>query len=329
MRNSSPPRARRADVGRLARALDGVSPAAGALVMATGVVSLDLLYDGARAPSLALLAVAAVAWLVLAGAVLLRAARTPGRLRREARTPGALTGPAGTCVLAVRLAVAGRWGAALGLAALGLLAWAGVLPRVLRRLPPRTRGVHFLVVVATEAAAGVLALLAAHAEAGWLVEVALGLALAGLALYGPVALRFDLAELRRGAGDQWVLGGALAICVVTLVEVTEAARAAGTLAGARSALDTLATAVAAAGLAAGLGLAAAELRWPRLRYDARRWATVFPLGMYGLVGYDLAGERHVQLLAAIARGWSWVATAVWLVVAAGLLRRLAPPRRRR
>jgi hypothetical protein len=24
----------------------------------------------------------------------------------------------------------------------------------------------------------------------------------------------------------------------------------------------------------------ADVRWPRLEYDARRWSTVFPLGMY-------------------------------------------------
>ena len=68
-------------------------------------------------------------------------------------------------------------------------------------------------------------------------------------------------------------------------------------------------------------LLVAELRWPRLRYNVRRWSTVFPVGMYAACSFVIATLTHASGITDFARVWVWVAVAVWLVVFAGMLRR--------
>lgn len=50
-------------------------------------------------------------------------------------------------------------------------------------------------------------------------------------------------------------------------------------------------------------LAVAEVRRPRLAYDVRRWATVFPLGMAAGASLSTASAAHV----------AWLLTFVGLV----------------
>jgi tellurite resistance protein TehA-like permease len=74
-------------------------------------------------------------------------------------------------------------------------------------------------------------------------------------------------------------------------------------------------------------LLVAEVIRPRLRYDVRRWATVFPVGMYAACSFLAGSAAHVSAITEFARIWVWVGVPVWLIVfAAMLVRGLEPAR---
>jgi tellurite resistance protein TehA-like permease len=66
-------------------------------------------------------------------------------------------------------------------------------------------------------------------------------------------------------------------------------------------------------------LVAAEVLRPRLGYDVRRWATVFPVGMYAACSFIVGDAADVALITDFARLWVWVAVLVWAVVAAAMI----------
>ena len=68
-------------------------------------------------------------------------------------------------------------------------------------------------------------------------------------------------------------------------------------------------------------LVAGELVRPRLRYSTTRWSTVFPVGMYAASSFALGAVTQAGAMTGFAQAWVWVAAAVWLVVAAGMVRR--------
>lgn len=70
-------------------------------------------------------------------------------------------------------------------------------------------------------------------------------------------------------------------------------------------------------------LIVAEVRWPRLRYDPRRWATVFPLAMYAVMSVTAGQAAGLDTLADLGRPAMWVAFAAWCAAAAGMARRAA------
>jgi tellurite resistance protein TehA-like permease len=58
----------------------------------------------------------------------------------------------------------------------------------------------------------------------------------------------------------------------------------------------------------------------RSSYDPRRWGTVFPLGMYAAMSYAVGRAEGRPAIVTFARDWTWVALAVWALVAAASLR---------
>jgi tellurite resistance protein TehA-like permease len=68
-------------------------------------------------------------------------------------------------------------------------------------------------------------------------------------------------------------------------------------------------------------LIAAEVLAPRPRYDVRRWATVFPLGMYAACSFAVGHSTGITGIGTFARVQTWLALAVSLFVFAGLIRR--------
>jgi hypothetical protein len=242
------------------------------VVMGTGIVSLDLASAGWSAGSDVLGALAAAVWLALAAT---------GELWSE------LAGVSATAVLGTRLLGFGWTGAAWPLLALAGGLCAVRLPRV--RLGRRTTGADLLAVVVVQS----LAVLAGRLGGDWLRVAAHGLLAVGLVLYVAIVSRLDARELRRGAGDQWIAGGALAISALAAADI-----------GLRP-LDHL---LAAAALAWLPVLIAGELAAPRAGDPGTRWSTVFPVGMYAAMAFavGLTGFAHV---------WAWVALAVWALAA--------------
>jgi tellurite resistance protein TehA-like permease len=70
-------------------------------------------------------------------------------------------------------------------------------------------------------------------------------------------------------------------------------------------------------------LVVGELLRPRAGFDARRWSTVFPVGMYAAMSHVVGHAAARPAIVAFARAWTWAAVAVWAIVALASARRAA------
>ncbi|MGH2874404.1 MAG: tellurite resistance/C4-dicarboxylate transporter family protein [Solirubrobacteraceae bacterium] len=325
MRRTGPGPGRRAPlpVSVLHHLLDSIPPASGAVVMGTGIVSVALRLDGRTILADAMTAIAAVAWLGLAVLLPARALRDRERFVVDLRHPTALTSIAGTGVLGTSLTLAGF--PALGVAALvvALGIWIGLVPHVLRHWQLPTTGASFIVTVATESLALLAATLADRERTVWLLFAALGPFLLGLCFYVAVLVRFDPRQLLVGIGDHWVTGGALAISTVVSGRIALAAQRTGTLWSGHGPLEAGALVLWSLTMVWLPLLIGAELARPRLRYSVRRWSTVFPVGMYAACSFFVGRLTHLEGIVYFAEVWVWLAVAVWIAVACGMLRRTA------
>ncbi len=187
---------------------------------------------------------------------------------------------AGAAVLGTRLAMQDYHVAAAALLAVSGVGWALLLLPVLRHWKTPTAGISFVLSAATEGLAVLGATLAITYRAGWLVSAAVPALILGLAFYVFTAARFDLRELLTGHGDHWVAGGALAISALAAGKVTEAAGALGQFSEQHRVLTASTLVLWCLAMVWLFPLVTGEILRPRLSYDVRRWATVFPLGMY-------------------------------------------------
>jgi tellurite resistance protein TehA-like permease len=62
-----------------------------------------------------------------------------------------------------------------------------------------------------------------------------------------------------------------------------------------------------------------EILQPRLHYDVRRWATVFPLGMYAVASIALGRLRGLGWMVTFGHVFTWIALAVWALTLVGML----------
>lgn len=275
-----------------------MQPGSFALVMATGIVSVGAAEAGRPVLSWTLFAVGAAAYLTLAALFAVRG----GELRRVE----ALTFVAGSGVLGARLALAGDLRPALGLWALAAAACAAlsvpVLRDLVRRGEARRSGSALLAVVAPQSLAVLGAILGRRLHTTVLTETAEALWAAGLLVYALLAPAIGLRVVRaaRGLGafrgDDWIAMGALAIATV----------AASELALAHAALVLWVATTAALAL-----VLAAELRSGPRSYEAERWATVFPLGMYAVASYATATVAPYRWLTELGLAAFWVALVAW------------------
>ena len=265
--------------------------------MGTGIVSVALSLDGRETLSRILLVVAALAWIAL----VLRALVVRRRLLREARLPGALSEVAGTAVLGTRLGMLGWSWAGIVLLVAAVAGWMLLLPPVLRHLPTPTNGASLLLTVSTESLGVLSATVAQHERAGWLLHAALVPLVLGLGFYLFVLARFDARELGRGQGDHWITGCALAIAALAGGKIAQAARSLHTLGGGTGALKWTALVLWLLAIAWLPLLLAAETLRPRLRYDARRWSTVFPVGMYAACSFVVGSVASAPAITRFAR----------------------------
>ncbi|MFF3498718.1 tellurite resistance/C4-dicarboxylate transporter family protein [Streptomyces sp. NPDC003247] len=296
-------------------------PAAGAAVMATGILSIGLNLTGHDVLSLTALALAGVGWVALAVDFAVRLLRERERWRAEAGTPAGLTAVAATTVLGARISSLGWQPLAEALLALAAVLWPVLLVEVMRHWERRMPGAVFLCCVATQGLA-VLAATLARAEAeAWLARAALVLFWLGLAVYVVTLARFSLRQVAEGAGDQWVAGGALAISALAGAKLLLAESGGLYLWNVDDAgvLRTMTVALLVLALLWYAVLLVAELWWPRPRYDMRRWSTVFPMGMTAVAALSVADAVDAPSLEGPGQVLLWIAVAAWLAVATGAL----------
>ncbi len=292
-------------------------PAAGAAVMATAIISVGLHLTGHEALSRVALVLAAALWLLLAGDFLTRLLRDRDRWSGEADTPPALTAVAATTVLGTRLSALGWQTAAAALLALAAALWPVLLIAVVRHWQRRMPGAVFLVCVATQGLGVLAGTLSPAVGVAWLGWAALAVFGLGLVLYGEALVRFDLREVRDGAGDQWIGGGALAISALTASKLALSPLWTG---AAHMALRIAALVLLGLNVTACAVLLGAEVYRPRPRYDVRRWSTVFPVGMTAAAALstsDATGIGALHPLGAVVLG---IAVAAWLLVLVGFVR---------
>ncbi|MFE5819888.1 tellurite resistance/C4-dicarboxylate transporter family protein [Streptomyces sp. NPDC056479] len=297
-------------------------PTAGAAVMATGIISVALHQTGYETLSRIALALACAAWLALAGDFTARLLwDRPGWLK-EAATPAALTAIAATTVLGTRFTALGWETLAEALMALAALLWPGLLITVARHWRRHMPGSVFLGCVATQGLAVLGATLAAAERTSWLAHTALVLFWVGLALYILALPRFDPRQIAQGAGDHWVAGGALAISALAGSKLLAADGPDLYLWNTDDAgvLRTVTAAVLVFDFAWYAVLLIGEFAWPRPRYDVRRWATVFPMGMTAAATLSVASAEDVPWLETPGEVLLWIAVAAWLAVTAGAAR---------
>ncbi|HEU5028641.1 MAG TPA: hypothetical protein VFV01_27280 [Spirillospora sp.] len=291
------------------------------MVMATGIVAVGLDLAGFTWATRVLLTVTAALWAVMAVTFGLRLRGGPERRRAQEREPVSLTTVAGSGVLGVGLLLLRYEMAAEVLLALMAVAWLLLLPRVVRHLRRRLPGAAYLVTVSTQSLVVLASTLAKQLSARWLVWPAGVLLALGLVLYLFVLSRFDFGQVRDGAGDHWVLAGALSISALACAKLAAAA-------GAPSPppLEGLMLVILAAALAWYVLLACAEAARPRTGYDGRRWSTVFPLGMTAAAAMTAGTVSGLRWLDVLGHVLLWPALAVWAVVAVGAVRHAAASR---
>ncbi|MGA8117828.1 MAG: hypothetical protein WCA46_29685 [Actinocatenispora sp.] len=301
-------------IGRLAPfAASRVTPGAGSAVMGTavlseafGLLSLDVL-------SLVLVAVAGLLWLLLAALFGYRLVGDRSLWRAEAELPTSLTAVAATCVLGSRVTLLGWHVLAGALLALGAVVWLALLPAVLRYWSVPTVGASFLVCVCAESVAVLAATIALAAGVRWLVVAAAVAFLSGVLAYPFVLARFDFRQLRVGAGDHWVVGGALASASLACAKLVTAAGT--TPVPVRRAVDL---ALWAGAMCWTVVLVAVELRWPRPGFDGRRGSTVFVLSMTAFASLWVGQVEGVGAIRVVGEVLIWPAFALCVLVGYGV-----------
>ncbi|MFF0199141.1 tellurite resistance/C4-dicarboxylate transporter family protein [Streptomyces sp. NPDC005017] len=293
-------------------------PAAGAAVMATGILSVGLHLSGHEVLSRILLVLACLAWLGLAADFVLRLLRERGRWLEEAGSPAALTAVAATTVLGTRFSVLGWQSLAYALLALATVLWPVLMVDVVGRWKQRMPGAVFLGCVATQGLAVLGATLAGAEEVAWLARAAMVLFWLGLVVYGFALARFDPRQVVRGAGDQWIAGGALAISALagSKLIAADSPRLYLWNQDDYDVLRSVTLTLLLLDVACYVVLLAAEAGWPRPGYDVRRWSTVFPMGMTAAAALSVSTALDVPWLKGPGQVLLWIAVAAWLAVAA-------------
>jgi hypothetical protein len=305
----------------LDRILTAIPPASGAVVMGTGIVSIGLSLDGQETISRVMLVLDAVIWGALAVLLAARAARDHPRFRADVRTPAALSAVAGMAVLGSRFTML-SWGwAGVALLVVALVLWAALLVPVLTNWVTPSVGSSLLLAVSTESLAVLAAELATREPAHWLLYASLAPFLLGLAFYGFVIRSFEIRQIAIGRGDHWITGGALAISTLAAGRITLTAKGLHALSGITEALKVVSLALWALAVAWLPVLLSAEALRPRLRYDVRRWSTVFPVGMYAACSFIVGTAVHAPGITDFARIWVWAGVAIWLFVFLAMLGR--------
>lgn len=331
--------------------LAGLSPAWFGMVMATGIVAIAAWQHGLVILAGGLFTLNVGAYIVLWLLYLLRLLRHPSEVAADVAdhmaSPGFFTAVAASGVLGSEvLLLVGNEAVAMFLwlvaIALWLLLTYGILTTLMTRQakPTLDRGIHggwLLVVVATQSIAVLGALLAAHADTSWRLQLeffALSMWLCGGMLYISIAtliiyrcLYFPVAP-----GDltppYWIGMGAMAISTLAGALLGMNAPDAPFLLSLRPFINGLTLLYWAVGtwwipLLVALTLWRHIRRRFPLRYDPLYWSAVFPLGMYAACTFEMAHAMELEFLNWVPSVFLGAALAAWTAAFIGVLRQLA------
>jgi tellurite resistance protein TehA-like permease len=328
----------------------GLSPAYFALVMATGIVSVDAhLLDMPRVAA-ALFWFNVAAYLAIWSLTVLRAVWFLRELWHDMvdhrSGPAFFTSVAASGVLGNQFVMlAGDFEAARLLWVLAVVLWVGLMYTIFTAftikenkpaLDEGISGAWLLAVVATQSIAVLSAQLAAHLERPYKLELnflALSMWLWGgmlyvwmisLIFYRYTFFRFSASDL---SPPYWINMGAMAISTLAGSLLIVNAPEAPFLASLAPFIKGFTVFYWATGtwwipmLVVLLVWRHAWARFP-LRYDPLYWGAVFPLGMYAACTFQMAHALELDFLYPFLPYLAYVALAAWAVVFAGLVRAL-------
>jgi tellurite resistance protein TehA-like permease len=327
-----------------------LSPAYFALVMATGIVSVDAHHLDLPRIAAALFWLNVVSYLVIWSLTALRAVWFPrdlcGDLADHQRGPGFFTSVAASGVLGSQFVLLENNYAIAGLLwILALVLWVGLTYTVLTALTIKAKkptldqgisGAWLLAVVATQSVAVLSAFLAAHLGRPYRLELnflALSMWLWGGMLYiWMISLIFYRYTFFRLAPEDlsppyWINMGAMAISTLAGSLLIVNAPDAPFLASLAPFIRGFTVFYWATGtwwipmlvvLAVWRHLYA---RFP-LRYDPLYWGAVFPLGMYAACTFEMAHALELEFLYPAVPYLAYAALTAWGITFVGLVRAL-------
>ena len=324
---------------RVRRAVQGLTPGYFALVMATGIISVGMKFEGYEVISFLLLTICATAFVVLVCLNVWRFVSYRTSVEEDFMDPrrafGFFTFVAGTNVLGVRLGMDGYFNVTGTLLVVSgvtwlilgyVVPWTAVLGPQKRPVVATANGTWFIWVVASQS----IAIAAATIEPvfdsmrGELALIAVASWSVGVLLYAAAGVFVSLRLMLYDFGPEdltppyWVSMGALSITVLAgarIVEMAEAPMVDATrelIAGLSVVFWAFATWLIPPLIAAGLWRHVAK-RLP-LKYDATMWSIIFPLGMYAGAGIYLGQADRLPIVSWIGRVELWVAFAAWALV---------------
>lgn len=319
-----------------------------ALVMATGALSIAFWLLHLVVASRALLAVAAIAYAVLWALLLTRICCFRAQLAADvvdyARSPGFFTLVAGTSMLGSDIAATTRLPqAAMVFWCGGIVLWLVIMYGFFAIIETRTdkpglesgiNGAWLLAAVATQSIAVLGALLAPGFAAPelplffclvmYLIGGMLYLSIITLIFYRMTFIRLTTATFTPA---YWINMGAAAISTLAGATLILRAPLSPIVVGTLPFLEGFTLFFWAAGSWWIPSLVILEiwrhavLRCP-FRYDPQYWSMAFPLAMYTLATLRLSDALHFPELLIVPRIFVWFAALVWLVIFAGLVRRI-------
>jgi tellurite resistance protein TehA-like permease len=345
------PDARNNVLGRAVRqAARGLSPAYFALVMATGIVSVEAHLLGMRRVASALFEFNVAAFAALVVLTVLRACWFARELWHDMmdhrKGPGFFTSVAAAAVLGSQCVVLeGDYRSAAALWVLALVLWAGLTYAMFSGFAVKERkpaldesisGTWLLAVVATQSIAVLTAYLTAHRTLPYepaLDFLALSLWLWGGMLYIWIialifyrSIFFQLLPLDFTA-PYWISMGAMAISTLAGALLVDNARDAALLAPLAPFLEGFTVLCWATGTwwIPLLVVLMVWRHWYRrvpLQYGPLSWSAVFPLGMYAASSFQMAHALGLEFLYPILPYAGYVALAAWAIACVGLARAL-------
>jgi tellurite resistance protein TehA-like permease len=334
----------------LRRAARGLSPAYFALVMATGIVSVETELLALHRVAIALFALNVVAFVAIGALTALRVAWFPRELWRDMtdhqRAPGFFTSVAAAAVLGSQIVLlAADHEVAWLLWFIAVVLWIGLTYTVFAAfvikggkpsLDEGISGAWLLAVVATQSIAVLGLYLTAHREATykpaieflalsmWLCGGMLYIWIVSLMFYRYVFFRIEPRDL---APPYWISMGAMAISTLAGSLLVASAPDAPFLASLAPFIKGFTVFYWATGTW-WIPLLVVLLAWRHgyggvpMRYEPLYWSAVFPLGMYAAGTFQMAHALDLAFLFPVLPFLGYIALAAWSVAFVGLVRAL-------